>query len=258
MRLTRAGLEVYAGFIVGFDSDGEHIFEAQRAFISALPIAAAMIGLLTALPNTALWRRLEKEGRLRSSSTGDQFGRPNFDPVLDERTLLEGYRQLLADIYHPAAFYARVEAGVRDLGRGKARALDRCAADARSRPDRRRRALAAAVPLLAPVLQVHHPAVCVLEGDVDGGPGRAPHPLHLRGRAAADRPGARGARHAGGPANCRDGGARLSGVKRRAGRTGATSSRSFRRGDRARPAARAPLRARQPCGVSRSPPCPAC
>jgi len=123
MRLTRAGLEVYAGFIVGFDSDGEHIFEAQRAFISGLPIAAAMIGLLTALPNTALWRRLEKEGRLRSSSTGDQFGRPNFDPVLDERKLLEGYRQLLADIYEPAAFYARIEALVRDLGRGKARSV---------------------------------------------------------------------------------------------------------------------------------------
>src|SRR6267142_2175223 len=123
MRLTRAGLEVYAGFIVGFDSDGEHIFEAQRAFISGLPIAAAMIGLLTALPNTALWRRLEKEGRLRSSSTGDQFGRPNFDPVLDERKLLEGYRQLLADIYEPGAFYGRSEALVRDLGRGRARAL---------------------------------------------------------------------------------------------------------------------------------------
>ena len=82
-----------------------------------------MIGLLTALPNTALWRRLEKEGRLRSSSTGDQFGRPNFDPVLDERKLLEGYRQLLADIYEPGAFYARIEALVRDLGHGRARAL---------------------------------------------------------------------------------------------------------------------------------------
>ena len=121
MRLTRAGLEVYAGFIVGFDSDGEHIFEAQRAFISGLPIAAAMIGVLTALPNTALWRRLEKEGRLRADSTGDQFGRPNFEPALDERMLLEGYRQLLADIYEPAAFYQRCEAIVRDLGGGHQR-----------------------------------------------------------------------------------------------------------------------------------------
>src|SRR2546421_12520005 len=85
LRLTRAGLEVYAGFIVGFDTDGDHIFEAQRTFIAGLPIAAAMIGLLTALPSTALWRRLEREGRLRSDATGDQFGRPNFEPVLDER-----------------------------------------------------------------------------------------------------------------------------------------------------------------------------
>jgi len=125
MRLTRAGLEVYAGFIVGFDTDGDHIFEAQEKFISGLPIAAAMIGLLTALPNTALWRRLEKEGRLRSESTGDQFGRPNFDPILDERTLLEGYRKLLAAIYEPSAFYDRCEALVRDLGQGRPRALSR-------------------------------------------------------------------------------------------------------------------------------------
>jgi len=123
MRLTKAGLEVYAGFIVGFDTDGEHIFEVQEKFISSLPIAAAMIGLLTALPNTALWRRLEKEGRLRSDSTGDQFGRPNFDPTLDERTLLEGYRRLMAAIYQPDAFYDRCEALVRDLGTGRARLL---------------------------------------------------------------------------------------------------------------------------------------
>ena len=125
MRLTRAGLEVYAGFIVGFDTDGEHIFEVQEQFISSMPIAAAMIGLLTALPNTALWRRLEKEGRLRSDATGDQFGRPNFDPVLDERTLLAGYRRLLASIYDPAAFYARCEKLVRELGRGHQRSFSR-------------------------------------------------------------------------------------------------------------------------------------
>lgn len=123
MRLTRAGLEVYAGFIVGFDTDGEHIFEMQEKFISSLPIAAAMIGLLTALPNTALWRRLDKEGRLRSDATGDQFGRPNFEPVLDERILLEGYRRLLAAVYEPAAFYARCERLLRDLGRGHQRSF---------------------------------------------------------------------------------------------------------------------------------------
>jgi len=123
MRLTHAGLEVYAGFIVGFDTDGEHIFEAQREFISSLPIAAAMIGLLTALPNTALWRRLEKEGRLRSDASGDQFGRPNFEPTLDERMLLEGYRDLLASIYDPQAFYARCETLVREIGLARSRSL---------------------------------------------------------------------------------------------------------------------------------------
>src|SRR5438105_6604029 len=123
LRLTHAGLEVYAGFIVGFDTDGDHIFEAQRTFIAGLPIAAAMIGLLTALPNTALWRRLERERRLRSDATGDQFGRPNFQPTLDEQKLLEGYRSLLAAIYEPQAFYRRCETLVRELGRGRPRRL---------------------------------------------------------------------------------------------------------------------------------------
>jgi radical SAM superfamily enzyme YgiQ (UPF0313 family) len=105
--LTRAGLEVYAGFIVGFDSDGPDIFERQLSFISGLPIARAMVGLLMALPGTQLWRRLEREGRLRGTPSGDHFERPNFVPKLDERVLLEGYRRLLATLYSPAAFYAR-------------------------------------------------------------------------------------------------------------------------------------------------------
>jgi radical SAM superfamily enzyme YgiQ (UPF0313 family) len=105
--LTRAGLEVYAGFIVGFDSDGPDIFERQLAFISGLPIPRAMVGLLAAFPGTQLWRRLEREGRLRGAPSGDQFERPNFAPALDERTLLAGYRRLLASLYSPDAYYRR-------------------------------------------------------------------------------------------------------------------------------------------------------
>jgi radical SAM superfamily enzyme YgiQ (UPF0313 family) len=115
-RITRAGLEVYAGFIVGFDADGPGIFEVQRAFIDGLPIAAAMIGVLTALPRTQLWRRLDKEGRLRRDSGGDQFGRPNFNTVLDEETLLDGYRRLLASVYQADAYYARCAQIVEEIG----------------------------------------------------------------------------------------------------------------------------------------------
>jgi radical SAM superfamily enzyme YgiQ (UPF0313 family) len=105
--LTRAGLEVYAGFIVGFDTDGPDIFDRQLEFISKLPIARAMVNLLTALPGTQLWRRLEKEGRLRRAASGDSFERPNFETTLDERTLLAGYRRLLAALYSPDGYFER-------------------------------------------------------------------------------------------------------------------------------------------------------
>lgn len=105
--LTAAGFEVLAGFIVGFDTDGPDIFQRQLDFISHLPVPRAMVGLLGAIPGTALWRRLEREGRLRPGLTGDQFGRPNFRPALDDRLLLQGYRELLAALYTDDAFYDR-------------------------------------------------------------------------------------------------------------------------------------------------------
>jgi radical SAM superfamily enzyme YgiQ (UPF0313 family) len=119
-RITKAGLEVFAGFIVGFDNDGPEIFEAQRSFISSVPVPVAMIGVLTALPGTQLTRRLAKEGRLRIVTTGDQFDRPNFQTTMDERTLLSGYAELLADLYRPSAFYERCELLVDTVGKPKA------------------------------------------------------------------------------------------------------------------------------------------
>jgi len=107
--LTRAGLEVMAGFIVGFDADREDIFDRQLAFIGESAVPRAMAGVLTALPGTALWRRLEREGRLRCAATGDQFERPNFEPSMEERALLVGYRRLLAALYTDEAFYGRCE-----------------------------------------------------------------------------------------------------------------------------------------------------
>jgi radical SAM superfamily enzyme YgiQ (UPF0313 family) len=105
--LTRAGIEVFAGFIVGFDGDDPSIFARQAEFIGALPIPRAMVGMLSALPGTALWRRLEREGRLRNDPCGDQFERPNFAPAMGERALVEGYRALLADLYSEEGYFRR-------------------------------------------------------------------------------------------------------------------------------------------------------
>ena len=106
-RLTRAGLEVMAGFIVGFDSDDPSAFEAQRAFLEAAPIPLAMVGILTALPDTALWRRLKAEGRLRDHSDGNAFGRTNFATTMDEETLIRGYAGLLGELYSEPGYIKR-------------------------------------------------------------------------------------------------------------------------------------------------------
>jgi radical SAM superfamily enzyme YgiQ (UPF0313 family) len=102
------GMEVMAGFIVGFDSDPEDIFERQIAFIRESAIPLAMVGLLTALPDTQLWRRLKREGRLLAESTGENTsGELNFVPKMDARRLVEGYQSIMRTIYRPSEYYAR-------------------------------------------------------------------------------------------------------------------------------------------------------
>ncbi len=115
--LTEAGLEVMAGFIVGFDTDTPSSFGRMKRLLDDVPLPLAMTGLLTALPGTALWRRLEREGRLRdTSSDGETFGRPNFAPAMPERELLEGYASLLGHLYSEEAWFRRSAALVDRIG----------------------------------------------------------------------------------------------------------------------------------------------
>ena len=106
-RLIERGLDVMAGFILGFDADDAEAIERLHQWIEESPIPLSMAGILTALPGTQLERRLAREGRLLHESEGDSFGRPNFKTALDEVELLEGYRHLLQSIYSPESFFAR-------------------------------------------------------------------------------------------------------------------------------------------------------
>src|SRR5215210_3429485 len=107
-RIQSYGMEVMAGFIVGFDSDPEDIFDLQINFIRESAIPLAMVGLLTALPDTQLWRRLKREGRLLSETSGNNTeGTLNYVPRMDSARLVEGYKRILRTIYSPAEYYQR-------------------------------------------------------------------------------------------------------------------------------------------------------
>ncbi len=107
--LQRAGLEVMGGFIVGFDNDPADIFRRQFEFIQRSGVVTAMVGLLTALPETRLYRRLMSEGRLNSESTGNNTEATlNFLPTLDREFLVNGYRQLMKELYEPRNYYRRI------------------------------------------------------------------------------------------------------------------------------------------------------
>jgi len=108
-RIQGAGLQVQAGFIVGFDSDPPSIFERQIRFIQESGIVTAMVGILIALPGTKLYHRLLKEGRiLRKSSGNNTTIALNFKPAMKPETLINGYRTILNTIYAPNQYYQRV------------------------------------------------------------------------------------------------------------------------------------------------------
>jgi radical SAM superfamily enzyme YgiQ (UPF0313 family) len=107
-KIRESGLWVLAGFIVGFDSDDETIFDRQLAFIDKTAITWAMAGVLQAPPTTPLFDRMRKEGRLiEDSEATSNFSPPNFRTVLPLPVLLRGLSRLLAGLYTPDAYFRR-------------------------------------------------------------------------------------------------------------------------------------------------------
>jgi len=107
-RVQRAGMEVWCGMIMGFDSDDATIFDAQRQFITDARIDMTMMGMLHAIPKTPLHARLAAEGRLDLSDP-PEFGTNVIPLQIGREELLEGYRQVVNDLYRPEAFFGRVE-----------------------------------------------------------------------------------------------------------------------------------------------------
>ena len=109
-RIQNHGLQVQAGFILGFDNDPVSVFKSQISFVEKTGIVVAMVGLLNAPHGTRLYRRMKEEDRLLEGVTGDNTDcSMNFVPKMDRATLVAGYRQVLTSIYSPKQYYARVK-----------------------------------------------------------------------------------------------------------------------------------------------------
>jgi radical SAM superfamily enzyme YgiQ (UPF0313 family) len=103
------GMQVMGGFILGFDTDREDIFDRMVEFIQKSGIPIAMVGLLQAMPGTQLFRRLRTEGRILSLGDGNNTDAGmNFLPRMDAAKLVEGYHSVLQRIYSCEAYYERV------------------------------------------------------------------------------------------------------------------------------------------------------
>ena len=102
-RIQSKGLDINAGFIVGFDSDDKEIFDDQFRFIQENGITLAMVGMLQAIPSTPLYKRLKQEGRLFEEDPNCNF----IPKQMSRDELRRGYWDLVSRLYTPEAFFDR-------------------------------------------------------------------------------------------------------------------------------------------------------
>lgn len=108
-KIQRYGMQVQAGFIVGFDSDTETIFERQINFIKNSGIVIAMVGILQAPVGTKLYNRMKELGRIASDWSGNNVAAAtNIVTKMNMKTLSEGYRTIFEKIYSHKNYYRRI------------------------------------------------------------------------------------------------------------------------------------------------------
>jgi len=112
-KLLSYGIVSNGGYIIGFDSESKQIANNMIESIQRSGICMAMIGLLYALPNTQLTRRLASEGRLfhqasRSVTENDidqSTSGLNFITMKPRAEVLQNFIRVLNVVYNPSHYY---------------------------------------------------------------------------------------------------------------------------------------------------------
>ena len=103
------GIKILGFFIVGFDSDTEDIFDELIDVIQKSCIVSVAVSCLYAHPNSKLYDRLQKEGRIEISKVVLlEEAQPNFIPKMGKRELLIGWLKVVRSLYCPKNYYYRL------------------------------------------------------------------------------------------------------------------------------------------------------
>lgn len=133
--IVRQGMIVTAGFIVGFDNEKKNMGRSITNCIDDTAICMAMVGMLVALPNTQLTKRLLREKRLLDFALNpidsdaprarvddlavkaiDQtLAGLNFITTRDRFEIMEEFVEVVDTIYAPEAYMARVMRTVKTM-----------------------------------------------------------------------------------------------------------------------------------------------
>ncbi|BAZ28290.1 radical SAM domain-containing protein [Cylindrospermum sp. NIES-4074] len=109
-KITRAGLQIMSGFILGFDNERVGAGKRVQEFVEETGIPQAHLSLLGALPNTAMWTRLQKEGRLVegfSKYFTSQKALMNFVPTRPMAEIVNEFIAAFWNLYEPLPYLKR-------------------------------------------------------------------------------------------------------------------------------------------------------
>ena len=103
------GLGVLASFIMGFDQETKGAGDRICAFVAQHNLPVVMVNLLQALPNTALWDRLQRENRLVDNKvSADMVDMSfNFLPARPAAEITAEYVRAVDYLYEPSNYLAR-------------------------------------------------------------------------------------------------------------------------------------------------------
>jgi len=126
-RLARAGIEVHAAVILGFDGETAGAGARLVRFLEEAAVANVDFNFLYALPDAAMTRRLARENRL----VVDQAGLPgvNFIPLRPRREILDDALDFYAGAYDPVLVLERCWRQHKDLALAPSRPQSRPTAD---------------------------------------------------------------------------------------------------------------------------------